>query len=30
MTSAAYWYLIFGAFGMVLAWATIKGLSDDQ
>ena len=24
-----YWYLIFGAAGLVCAWAVVKGLSDD-
>lgn len=29
MTSAAYWYLMFAAFGMVCAWAVVKGLSGE-
>jgi hypothetical protein len=29
MTAADYWYLMFAAFGLLCAWAAIKGLSDD-
>lgn len=29
MTSAAYWYLMFSAFGMVCGWAAVKGLSGE-
>jgi len=26
MTANDYWYLVFGAFGLVCAWATIQGV----
>lgn len=29
MTSATYWYLVFAAFGLVCAWASVKGLDDE-
>jgi hypothetical protein len=29
MTSAEYWVLLFAAFGLLAAWAVIKGISDD-
>lgn len=28
MTSVDAWYLVFAYFGMLTAWAMIKGLSD--
>jgi hypothetical protein len=29
MTVADYWYIVFSGFGLLCAWASIKGLSDD-
>ena len=29
MTSVDYWYLVFAAFGLVCAWAVVKGLDSE-